>query len=111
MTRLLYFAWLQMDARGMYTSPSSAVVESITSLPGAKGVSADCISTLVLLSFDPKQARRVGISELSPLLQLPSAKHINSHELCRLIYKAGRYGMRSLLTALCRCAWCGCVLF
>lgn len=110
-TRLLFVACLKVErySRSRIRNPSAQVIKALASLPAAKGVSADCISTLMLLLFDShKQEDAVNVNNLLPLVRLPNAKHINSQQLCELINAAGRCGMHDLVGTLCRCACCGC---
>lgn len=80
-TRLLHLAARKTVNRVDWKRP--CVMALLTRLPGARGVSADCIATLLSYGIHGR-----GSEFLMPLLRLPAAKRISSARLCRLLLMA-----------------------
>jgi len=96
-TQLLYNAFMQLKAKKHYQGPSTAVLQTLTGLPGAAGITFDCFAVLFELCVLKKDGSKLG-----PLLQLPCLQELDSEQLCGLIRVAGKEGFLDLIPQLCR---------
>jgi hypothetical protein len=95
-TRLLYLA--TCNAGKQLHDRWPCVMASLTRLPGAGGVSTDCIVTLLTHGINSGRWQHA-----LPLLQLPAAKRISSAALCRLLLACtARMDLEDLFTELSR---------
>lgn len=73
------------------------MVEALTGLPGAAGVSPECLVNLVQIC-----AAQGSASKLAPVLQLPCAHRLSSKQLCDMVDATGRARLWSHVPRLSR---------